>query len=68
MIEYFFKWLELVPLLNHNNERVVYAFLKKKISQFDASTKILINQGIEICDKFQQLCEKSSIHDSHIIS
>jgi hypothetical protein len=53
MIEYFKKWLELVPLLNHNNERVVYAFKNKMFSQFDASTKILINQGIEFHDKFQ---------------
>jgi hypothetical protein len=68
MIEYFLKWLELVPLLNHTNERVVYAFKNKMYSQFGASTKILINQGIEFCDKFQQLCEKSSIHDPHNIS
>jgi hypothetical protein len=68
MIEYFLKWLELVALLNHTNEGVVYAFKNKMYSQFGASTKILINQGIELCDKFQQLCEKSMIHDPHIIS
>jgi hypothetical protein len=68
MIEYFLKWLELVPLLNHNNEGVVYVFQNKMFSPFGASTKILINQCIKFRNKFQQLCQKSLIHDPHIIS
>jgi hypothetical protein len=43
-------------------------FKNKMFSQFGASTKILINQGIKFHNKFQQLCEKSLVHDSHIIS
>jgi hypothetical protein len=39
MIEYFLKWLELVPLLNQNNEKIVYAFKNKMFSRFGASIK-----------------------------
>ncbi len=29
MIKQFLKWLELMPLSKHNNEKFVYAFLDK---------------------------------------
>jgi hypothetical protein len=43
MIENFFKWLELVPLSNHNKQSVAYAFLDMVLNKFRAATKILVN-------------------------
>jgi hypothetical protein len=45
MIEQFSKWLELVPLLDHNIEGIAYAFLDKVFRRFGASIKVLTNQG-----------------------
>jgi len=38
---------------NHNNEKVVYAFLEKVFSMFNVLIKIITNQGMKLCDKFQ---------------
>jgi hypothetical protein len=43
MIEIFSKWLKLVPLLDYNNEGVVYVFLNRVFSRFG----ILIEIGID---------------------
>ncbi len=45
MVEHFSKWLELVPLLDHNNEGATYAFLNKMISKFGVLAKVFIDQG-----------------------
>jgi hypothetical protein len=42
MIEHFLKCLELVPLLDRNNESVVYAFLDKVPNRFGVLIKIFI--------------------------
>jgi hypothetical protein len=47
MIERFFKWLELVSLPNHSNERVAYAFLDRVFRKFSAPTKVFTNHGIK---------------------
>jgi hypothetical protein len=57
MIEHFSKWLELVPMLDHNNERVAYAFLDRVFWRFGAPIEVFTNQGM----KFQKLCEKTFI-------
>jgi hypothetical protein len=44
MIEHFFKLLELVPLKNHNNENVVYAFR--------VLVEIFTDQGMEFYGEF----------------
>jgi hypothetical protein len=67
MIEHFSKWLELVSLLDRNNERATYTFFNKVLSKFGALAKVFIDQGMKICGKFQQLCEKALI-DHYIIS
>jgi hypothetical protein len=61
MIEHFSKWLELVPLFDHNNERVTYAFLNKVLSTFGALIEVLIDQGTKFHGEFQKLCEKTFI-------
>jgi hypothetical protein len=61
MIEYFSKWLELVPLLDHSNKRTSYTFLDKVFNRFGALTKVLTDEGIEFCGGFQELCEKALI-------
>jgi hypothetical protein len=43
MIKNFFKWLELVPLSNHNKQNVAYTFLDMVLNKFKAPTEILIN-------------------------
>jgi len=53
MIEHFSKWLELVSLLDRSNERATYTFFNKVLSKFEAVAKVLINQGMKICGKFQ---------------
>jgi len=45
MIEHFSKWLELVPLPDHNNERAAYAILDIMLNEFGAPTKVLTDQG-----------------------
>jgi hypothetical protein len=62
MIKHFFKWLELVPLSDHSNERVTYAFLDKIFSRFGALAKVIIDQGMKFCGEFQKVCEKSVIY------
>jgi hypothetical protein len=42
MIKHFLKWLELVPLLDHNNEGVAYAFLDKVFNRFGVLVEIFI--------------------------
>jgi hypothetical protein len=42
MIEHFLKWLELVPLLDHNNEGIAYAFLNKVLNRFGVLIKIFL--------------------------
>jgi hemoglobin-like flavoprotein len=44
MIEQFSKWLELVPLLNHNNEGATYTFFDRVFSQFGILVEIFTNQ------------------------
>jgi hypothetical protein len=45
MIEHFSKWLELVPFLDHSNEKTTYAFLDMIFKRFGALVEILIDQG-----------------------
>jgi hypothetical protein len=42
-----------MSLPNHNNEGVIYAFLDKVFSMFNALIKIITNQGMKLCDEFQ---------------
>jgi hypothetical protein len=67
MIEHFSKWLELVPLLNHNSERATYAFLDKVFSRFGVLVENFIDQSAKFQGDFQDLCEKELI-DHHITS
>jgi hypothetical protein len=66
MIKHFYKWLELVPLLDCNNEGTTYAILDQVFNRFDILIKILTNQGMKI-HEFQKLCEKALINH-HMIS
>jgi transposase-like protein len=50
--------LELMPLPNHNNEKVAYAFLDKMLSRFSVPTEVLSDQDMD----FQDLCEKALIN------
>jgi hypothetical protein len=44
MIEQFPKWLELVPMLNHNNEGATYTFFDMLFSQIGILVEVFINQ------------------------
>ncbi len=61
MLEHFSKWLELVPLSNHINDKSTYAFLNKMFNRFGVLIKVLINQCTKFHGEFQKLCEKSLI-------
>jgi hypothetical protein len=52
MIEYFFKWLHIVALLNKFNEGFAYAFLERILSCFGALAKVLTNQRHELLGEF----------------
>jgi hypothetical protein len=56
-----------VPLLNHNNGRIAYAFLDGVFNKFNTLAKILTNQGTKFHGEFQKLCEKANINH-HMIS
>jgi hemoglobin-like flavoprotein len=62
MIEHLFKWLVLVPLLNHNIERATYAFMDNMFNRFGIVVEIFINQSMEFHEKFQKLHEKTLIN------
>jgi hypothetical protein len=47
MIEHFSKWLELVPMLDHNNEGIAYAFLDRVFWRFKVPVEVFINQGMK---------------------
>jgi hypothetical protein len=44
MIEQFSKWLELVPLLNHNNEGATYTFFDRVFIRFGILVEVFTNQ------------------------
>jgi len=44
MIKHFSKWLELVPLPNHSNDKTTYAFLDKVFNKFNILVEVLVNQ------------------------
>jgi hypothetical protein len=54
--------LKLVPLPNHSNEGVAYAFLDKVLNRFGALAKVLPNQNTKFHGEFQKLCEKTLIN------
>jgi hypothetical protein len=60
-IENFLTWLKLVPLPNHSNEGVTYAFLDRVLSGFGDIIKIFINQHMKFYGEFQKFCENALI-------
>jgi hypothetical protein len=44
IIKQFSKWLELVPLLNHNNEGTTYTFFDRVFSWFGILVDVLTNK------------------------
>ncbi len=44
-----------------SSEGATYAFLDRMLSRFSALVKVLINQSIEFCGDFQELCEEALI-------
>ncbi len=62
MIEHFSKWLDLVPLLYHNNEKIVYAFLNNVFNKFGILNEVLIDQGTKFHGKFQELWDRTLIN------
>ncbi len=66
MIKQFLKWLDLVPLIDSNNERIAYAFLNKVFNSFDIQSKY---SSIKIYSmgEFHELCENILIN-RHTIS
>ncbi len=67
MIEHFWKWLELVLVLDGNNECVIYTFLNRLFSWFGIPTQMFINQNMKFCREFQKVFKIASI-DHHMIS
>jgi hypothetical protein len=61
MVEYFSKWIELVPSLDKSSKGVAYAFLDRVLSHFGAPVEVLTNQGMEFQGEFQVLCDKALI-------
>jgi hypothetical protein len=62
MIEHFSKWLDLVPLLYHNNEKIVYAFSDNVFNKFGILNEVLIDQGTKFHGKFQELWDRTLIN------
>jgi hypothetical protein len=67
MVEYFSKWIELVPLFDKYSEGITYAFLDQLLNQFEAQIEVFIDQGKEFLERFQMLCEQPLI-DHHTTS
>jgi hypothetical protein len=43
MFEHILKWLNLVPLLDHNNENITYSILDKLFNRFWVLIEVLTN-------------------------
>jgi hypothetical protein len=67
IIEHFWKWLELVPILDGNNECAIYTFLNRLISWFGIPTQMFINENMKFCKEFQEVFKITPI-DHHTIS
>jgi len=67
MIEHLFKWLVLVPLLNHSIEGATYAFMDKVFNRVGILVEIFINESMEFHENFQKLHGKALI-DHHMTS
>jgi len=61
MIEHLFKWLVLVPLLNHSIEGTTYAFMDKVFNRFGILVEIFINESMEFHENFPKLHVKALI-------
>jgi hypothetical protein len=44
----FSKWLKSMPLPNHNNEIVAYAFSDRVFNRFGVLAKVLTTQGTHV--------------------
>jgi hemoglobin-like flavoprotein len=67
MIEHFLMWLDLMPLLNHTSEIIIYAFFNRVFKWWNTLCEIFTNQSKKLYGEFQNLCEKSLI-DHHTTS
>jgi transposase InsO family protein len=50
-----------MPLLNHSNEKVTYAFIDKMLNRLSVPTMVLTDQDMDFQGDFQDLCEKTLI-------
>jgi hypothetical protein len=67
MIEQFWNWLKLVPILDGNNECATYTFLNRVFSWFGIPTQMFINQNMKFFREFQEFL-KITLIDLHTIS
>jgi transposase-like protein len=58
MIEHFLKWLELVSLLDHINEKTTYAFLDRVVNKFGTQIEIFIDKGKNYVGSFKSCVKK----------
>lgn len=52
MTKHFWKWLELLPILDGNNECATYTFFNRVFSWFGIPIQMFINQNMKICKEF----------------
>jgi hypothetical protein len=67
MIEHFWNWSELLPILGGNNECATYTFLNRVFSWFGIPTQMFINLNMKFCKEFQEFFKITPI-DHHTIS
>lgn len=51
-----------MSLLNWSDARVAYAFLDMVFNKFHVSIELIIDQGKEFCEEFQELYKKKNDH------
>jgi PHP family Zn ribbon phosphoesterase len=58
MIEHLLKWLKLVSLLDHINEKATYAFLDRVLNKFGTQIEVLIDEGKNSMGSYKSCVKK----------
>ncbi len=56
-----------MPLPNHSNEGIAYAFFNMSLNRFEVLAEVLTNQNTKFHREFQELCEKTLINHCTIL-
>jgi Integrase core domain. len=66
MIDYYSKWIEVIPTSIQDSKTTAHAFLMNIISRFGVPAEIISDNGSAFLGEFEQLCKQFHIHQRFI--